>query len=466
MSILRAAPSYAYSFREPQQTGHYSVCLSSTIPSYGAPATYEKREYNGIWFYTGQVTDSYYRAPGRSVVLTTSGEYTSVDRVWYLRFQQPINPKSYCTRLYVDGAGGKLNVPRAYVTGDVTAVIRYTLMSVDWVPTSASFKYDNQPTPGGDDPHIDVTLTAGDGYQVAKRCSVLEFTGLEYKDYYGVKVEVLSLTGYTLDSSGCDDIVIPEYITYADSGTIYGRCFPDYPECEINPCLPGVGIYTYQDGPCFVRLTLGGPPECTYLCEPIDDFFVYWSKDCSYPVIGSEVTFFASPTITVSCCDFGKLRIYTNQPRTEVEVVRRSLTSNYATLKTAAPHGLYAYPEVIVGVDSTNPVQIASTSRSANYVTVTTATPHGLVAGDNVQLWGSSFPGTYHTVYAPVTASSFVVYSAGTSYATRPEGGSVRKYMYDRSGSGITVVDATTVRYYCVGPNEAETPCSGKLIML
>jgi hypothetical protein len=448
------------------------LTAARSVP-FGVLAT-DKSLLAGGNFYNSTVGQTAFKDFSYRIYLGNSGETLMRDSVWYMRFLQPLNPTTYGTRLFIQGAGGKLDVPRTYISGDVTAVIRYTLMSVDWDATDEDVDYDAQPAPAGDDPYIDITLTAADGYQVAKRSSVLEFSGIANKNYYGIKAEVVSLAGYTF-SQICD-VEIPATIAFGvDSGYVF-ECGSD--PCESLPCEPSSGSYAYTDGGCYVQLTLAEEGDCFYGCEPVEFWPpYYWSKTCSYAVTGSTVTPMGGAYITVSGCDFCSLRIYSHQPPTEIEVVSRSLAANVATLKTATPHGLIHYggesstystsPSYIQGVDNAAALAIVSTARASNLMTITTADAHGLVVGDYVDVWSSGHSGAVLNVTAPVTANSFRVTSVGTSYTTRAEGGSVRKLVYDaRSWTKVEAVDATTISYARTGPNESETPCSGKLIML
>lgn len=477
MSIVRPAQTYAYPYRELQSSDHLGMWLANQRENPGDALVNDKYLIRGNLFTTGNVSSSGYRDYGRRVRLASDGETLMRNSVWYLRFMRPINPRAYDTRIFIDGAGGKLDVPRTYISGAVTAVIRYTLLSVDWDATDEDVDYDNQPTPAGDDPYVEVTLSAANGYQVAKRCSCIEFTNLENKDYYGIKAEVLSLSGYSFSAS-CDDVPVPSEIGYVESG--YYPCHAEHDECTDPYGMPWcTGVYdnvpySYTYGSCYVSGFIDGAARCEYNCMPE---VPYWEVVCWYQFKNVTVTPMASVYVTVTGCENCTLRLYSNQPRTEVEVVSRSLSANYATLKTATPHGLIHYggegsavstsPFQIKGVDSAAAVAIQSTSRASNLMTITTASAHGLVVGDYVEVWSSGHSGAVLNVTAPVTANSFRVTSVGTSYTTRTEGGSVRKLVYDaKTWTVVQVIDETTLRYYRVGPNEAETTCSGKLIML
>jgi hypothetical protein len=428
-------------------------------------------------FSSGAYYESGYKDFSHRIFIGPGVETVMRDSVWYMRFIQPINPTTYGTRLFLEGAGGKLAVPRTYITGDVTAVMRYTLLSVDWDATDAGVDYDAQPAPAGDDPYVEVTLTAADGYAVAKRASVLEFSGIGDKLYYGLKAEIISVSGYVFPPV-CTDIVIPATVSFGDSGSIWGGCGPPPPidPCTSYPC-PLVAGHGYEDSGCYVSLTLDPVGTCSYTCEDDteDPPVGHYNYVCTYTVTGSTVTpVGGGDYITVSGCDYGALRLYSHQPPTEIEVVSRSKSADYATLKTATPHGLIGYaaslatsPEYITGVSDSVGVGIASTARASNMVTVTTVEAHGLAVGDYAEIYGSFSTGRYYYVYAPVTGNTFRVSSAGTDYATRAEGGNARRLAYEvKSWTSVRVIDDTTIRYYHPGPNESETPCSGKLVML
>lgn len=482
MSIVRPAQTYAYPYRELQTSDHLCMWLESERATPGGSLENDKYLTRGNTFSIGTVGMSGYRDYGRRVRIAGSGETLMRDSVWYLRFMRPINPRSYDTRIFLDGAGGKLDVPRANISGTVVAVIRYTLMSVDWDATDDGVDYGAQPAPASGDPYVEVTLSAANGYQVAKRASCIEFANLENKDYYGIKAEVVGISGYSfVETCVCDDIVVPSEIGF-ESGSGYGPCHEDIDECSGHYVSDGCTYvmdrepYSYSDGCCSVSGYLDGAARCEYTCLPE---VPYWDVRCWYQYKDVTVTAIstASAYVTVSGCENCTLRLYSNQPRTEVEVVSRSLSANYATLKTATPHGLIHYggegsavstsPFQIKGVDSAAAVAIQSTARASNLMTITTASAHGLVVGDYVEVWSSGHSGAVLNVTAPVTANSFRVTSVGTSYTTRTEGGSVRKLVYDaKTWTVVHAVDATTIRYSRMGPNESETPCSGKLIML
>lgn len=406
------------------------------------------------------------------------------DSFGFLRFVKPVDAAAYTSRIILRGAGASVSVqrPGTYpvgIIGEITVIVRHTLMSVSWDETLAGMTYDNPPVPDPSDPYVDVTIVLDESSGTSSQTSAIEFTGLGAKLYYGVKSEILSVTGGEM-SVDCSEATAPEsfsYIVYSDTypGQACEYILPTL--CTETEC-GGVEPIQYQDPAhpwCMIYGTLG-VGTCSASCEEYElngMWYTYWTVTCTQPFTVTSVVPFSSSLLKVDLATDCRVLLYGDQPRTEIAVASRTTASNVATLVTATPHGLSKLtstsqpPAAIDGVDDRTYTVITHTSRTGGLLTIT-APGHGLSAGNYVRIDGTLAQfsdATARYVYS-VSGDTFRVASSGDAYATRSDSGVCWRRVYDTVGGSFTVVNSTTVRYSVTGPNEGTTPCTGAIYVM
>lgn len=436
------------------------------------------------------------------------------------RFAQPINPTLDDTEIWIDMAGGSLLVRRveaegrnASITGDVSATVRYTLMSVDWDPFDPEIDWDNQPLPAGDDPRIEVKLQETDkGWEwydtmklpnpqgaswydptgkltaLAAESQSLKFDGCANKLYYGVRAEIVNLDPGTKYSHECSGATFPSVIwaqgvspfpvancgaipDICDGGCAAGVEVPfEYHDATAGCTAIGVATSTGQcrvecSGPC-----LFGWQEYDYCAESLCQYSVSIQNVVPDAVAG-----------TVDVLSTGSIYILSKRPRVEIPVIRREAAAGVATLTLASPHGLpYGTlpgisltaqpPYGVDGVDDGTAHAITSISAVGTTVTVTTATAHGLKSGQYVHLFGAPGLNGLLQVSSPTATSFKVAVLGATTSAARAYRGWARPAVYDRASMGtVTIPGPTQIRYTLPSAlstyTEAATDCTGIIYM-
>lgn len=463
------------------QSPWHGNAVLSLIPQYSTPLYYKNLSYtNRVSYY---YTDATAKVAHYKTIDSNGDADVTHDSLSFLRFIRPINPVTYGSRIIIRGAGGRMT---SAAQGEVTAVIRYTLMSVNWDETVAGFTYTNQPAPAADDPYIEIELKSNGisgGTPYGDLCHItktIEFTDVEDKLYYGIKSEIKSVTGGEVVVD-CSSVEVPtSVVTGAVSYSMPGQvCEFALPSLCTDPSVqcPAGGAYSYYEGSCYVEGTLGAG-TCEPFCDEFEEngeWVTYYGHTCTHPFNLVSITGYASANIKVDMHEDCRVHIYGTQPKTELVVNSRRTASNLGYITTADPHGLSTHPTMSQypcganGIDSKTPISITHSSRTGGYVTLTVP-GHGLSAGDYVQVVGSrcgitdSIP---RYIYS-VAGDTIRIASTGDNYSITADAGVVWRVFYDQVSmwGALTVMDANTLRFSRTGANESLTTCGGVLYLM
>lgn len=421
------------------------------------------------------------------------------ESVVFTRFSQPINPTLDDTEIWIDLAGGGITTQRVAsgeesITGDVSATVRYTLMSVDWNPFSASVTWDNPPVPGASDPTIDVDHSEIDQgvayyqgistvYGNSNRAFSRKFENCENKLYYGIKAEIINFEPGTKTVRDCAGTTWPTEFWVEFFWRYVPSCDFAPPECEAEECQAGSETgFSYFDSntQCTAYGTATSTGDCVVECYDAGYGLVY-AKSCKYTVNVTSIVPLAKVGITESI-GTGSFFIISKRPRVEIPVVSRSATAGVARITLGSPHGLkYTLlpgvvkgqsPTGVEGIDDTEPLQILTVSSVGGSYTFTVSGAHGMVVGQMVHVFGAG-PLDGHLFLTAKTTNSFTVYIAGgQTMASRPWRGWARPSVYDMNFSRtlvpVTILSDTVLEYPLYLPatfSDASKACGGYIYM-